>query len=100
MVKAMPTENLTLRLRAAVRGSIFATASAVLILTASITTNAAIQEAAADDWTSSIFSAYGITIMLVLVLVGLFVYKHARSRKSTARPADARVPKRAEKSDK
>src|SRR5882724_96169 len=81
MVKAMPTQPLTLRLRPVVSKIIFALASAALILSGSITANAAMQAESSGDWTSSIFSFYGITTLLVLLLVGLFVYKRISARK-------------------
>jgi HEAT repeat protein len=75
-MKAMPTPNSTRPLRAAT----LTTAAGLLMLTHSLTANAAIQEAS-EDWTSSIFSTYGITIILVLVLGSLFVYKKIMKRR-------------------
>lgn len=76
-MKAMPTKNSTPRSRAA----ILVPATGLLILTQSLTANAAIQEATDDSWTSSIFSTYGITILLVVALGALFVYKKIQKRK-------------------
>jgi len=81
MLKAMPTQPLTLRLRPVVSKIIFSLASAALILSGSITAHAAMQAESSGDWTSSIFSFYGITAMLVLLLVGLFVYQRISARK-------------------
>ena len=39
------------------------------------------QAESSGDWTSSIFSFYGITTMLVLLLVGLIVYQRISARK-------------------
>src|SRR5437588_11834 len=100
MVKAMPTQYLTLRLRPVVPKIIFSLASAALILSGSITANAAIQAESSDDWTSSIFSTYGITIMLVLLLVGLFVYKRIRAKKEAQEFANLRGRKRSQSPDK
>src|SRR5437763_4616664 len=100
MVKAMPTQYLTLRLRPVVPKIIFSLASASLILSGSITANAAIQAESSDDWTSSIFSTYGITIMLVLLLVGLFVYKRIRAKKEAQEFANLRGRKRTQSTDK
>ncbi len=100
MVKAMPTQYLTLRLRPVVSKIILSLASAALILSGSITANAAMQAESSDDWTSSIFSTYGITIMLVLLLVGLFVYKRIRARKDAQEFANLRGRKRTQSSDK
>ncbi len=75
-MKAMPTPNSTPRFRAATP----AIAASLLILINSLTANAAMQEAP-EDWTSTIFSTYGITILLVLVLGSLFVYKKIMKRR-------------------
>ncbi|HEY0349080.1 MAG TPA: HEAT repeat domain-containing protein, partial [Pyrinomonadaceae bacterium] len=96
----MPTQYLTLRLRPVVSKIIFSLVSAALILSGSITANAAMQAESSDDWTSSIFSTYGITIMLVLLLVGLFVYKRISARKDAQEFANLRGRKRRQSSDK
>ncbi len=75
-MKAMQTPNSTRPLRA----TTLTTAAGLIILTQSLTANAAIQEAS-EDWTSTIFSTYGITILLVLVLGSLFVYKKVMKRR-------------------
>ena len=84
-MKAMPTKNSTRRSRAA----ILAPAAGFLILAQSLTANAAIQEATDDSWTSAIFSTYGITILLVVVLGALFVYKKIQKRREEQEFADA-----------
>ena len=81
MVKAMPTQYLTLRLRPVVSKIIVPLASAALILSGSMTAKAAMQAEPPEDWASSIFSIYGLTFMLVVLLVGLFVYKQIRAAK-------------------
>ena len=81
----MRNQNSTRLLRAAV----FVLAAGFLVLTQSLTANAAIQEATDDSWTSSIFSTYGITILLVAVLGALFVYKKIQKRKEAQEYADA-----------
>src|SRR5438105_1801085 len=43
--------------------------------------NAAIQDASSDDGSSWIFSTYGITIFLLVLLVGLVVYKKWRHKR-------------------
>lgn len=100
MVKAMPTQHLTLRLRPVVSKTIFALASAALILSGSITAHAAMQAESSDDWTSSIFSTYGITIMLALLLGGLFVYKRIRAKKETKEVTNLRGRTRTQSSEK
>lgn len=92
-MKAMPTKHSTRPLRAA----ILFPAAGLFILAQSLTANAAIQEAiqeATDDsWTSSIFSTYGITILLVVVLGSLFVYKKLQKRREEKEYAEAHPAK-------
>jgi HEAT repeat protein len=74
MVNVMPKQNPSSTLRQAPRATVAVLAAALLLLCASGTAHAAIQEAAADD--SSWFSSpYTLTVALVLVLVGLIIYK-------------------------
>src|SRR5436190_4032989 len=89
-MKAMPTKNSTRRSRAA----IIVPAAGFLILAQSLTANAAIQEATDDSWTSAIFSTYGITVLLVLVLGSLFVYKKIMKRREEQEFAEAQPAKR------
>src|SRR5881394_2862596 len=84
-MKAMPTKNSTRRSRA----TIIVPAAGFLILAQSLTVNAAIQEATDDSWTSYIFSTYGITVLLVVVLGSLFVYKKIQKRREAQEFADA-----------
>jgi HEAT repeat protein len=86
----MRTKNSTRRSRAA----ILFPAAGLLILSYSLTANAAIQEATDDSWTSTIFSTYFITIVLVLVLGSLFVYKKIQKRREEQEFADAQPAKR------
>jgi HEAT repeat protein len=88
----MPTKNSTPS-----RVPILVLAAGFLILAQSMTANAAIQEATDDSWTSSIFSTYGITILLVVVLGTLFVYKKIQKRREAQEfaeihPAKTRTP--------
>jgi HEAT repeat protein len=94
MVKVMPTQISTLRLRQVPRKGFPFVACALLILAANGTANAAIQEAPSDDLLSSIFSTYGITIMLLVLLVGLIVFKKWRNRKEAAEFKDVRSSRR------
>ncbi len=80
MVKVMPNQNSTLILRQAPRSTFALLATAFLLLCASGTARAAIQEATSDD-SSWLFSPYTITIVLVLMLVGLIVYKKTHPSK-------------------
>src|ERR1041385_2046170 len=88
-MKAMPTKNSIRPSRAA----ILFTASGLLILTQSLTAQAAIQEATDDSWTSTIFSTYGITVLLVVVLGALFVYKKVQKRREEQEFAEAHPAK-------
>lgn len=79
MVKVMPIQNPTPTVRPSSRATVALLASAFLLLCASGTAHAAIQatqEAPSDD--SWFLSPYTITIVMVLVLVGLIVYKKTR----------------------
>ena len=77
----MPTQNPNLRLRHLVRNLLFGAAGAVLIMTSSGTVQAAIQEESSDGWFSTIFSVYGITLMLIGLLAALVLYKRYNARK-------------------
>ena len=94
MVNVMSTQYLTLRLRPVVPKIVFPLASAALLLSGSITANAAMQAEPSEDWASSIFSGYGITIMLALFLIGLFVYKRLQARKEAQEFAQSRGRRR------
>jgi HEAT repeat protein len=87
----MRTENSTPRPS---RAAILFPAAGLLILAQSLTVHAAIQEATDDSWTSAIFSTYGITVLLVLVLGGLFVYKQIQKRREAREFAEVEPRKR------
>src|SRR6476619_2062549 len=80
-INAMSTQNPTLRLRRLARNFVFSAASAVLIMTSSGTAQAAIQEESSESWFSTIFSMYGITIMLIGLLAALILYKRYTAKK-------------------
>jgi HEAT repeat protein len=73
MVNVMPNQNPTSTLHQTPRTAVAVLTAALLLLCASVTTHAAIQEAAPDDsgWS---FWTY-LTIIGVVVLIGLVVYK-------------------------
>jgi len=73
MVPAMPTKNFTLRFLQRTPTAVIA--AVFLLLSSATVTRAALQDAPADSWSSTIFSTYGMTIVLLLVLIGLIVYK-------------------------
>lgn len=77
----MPTQNQTLRLRLLARNLLFSAACAVLIMASSGTVQAAIQEESSESWFSTIFSTYGITLLLIGVLTALFLYKRYNAKK-------------------
>jgi HEAT repeat protein len=85
----MPTRNSIFRRLRTPRVRAVA-ASSVILLVLSVRAAAVTPQAASDDWLSTIFSTYGITILLVLVLVSLFVFKVMRSRKPTKSQITAR----------
>ncbi|HEY5075704.1 MAG TPA: HEAT repeat domain-containing protein, partial [Pyrinomonadaceae bacterium] len=77
----MPNQNPTPTptLRQTPRAIFALLATAFLLLGASGTAHAAIQAATSDDW--SFFSPYVITPIMVLMLVGLIIYKKTRPSK-------------------
>jgi HEAT repeat protein len=83
MVKVMPNQNPTPTptptLRQTPRAIFALLATAFLLLGASGTAHAAIEAATSDDW--SFFSPYVITPIMVLLLVGLIIYKKTRPSK-------------------
>ena len=98
----MPNQNSVFGLQRAARALFTGVLCVLAILCAAGIARAQSSASSSDDWGSSIFSTYGVTIFLVLLLVGLFVFKKVRagqnSRSLIARPAvrtsrsqDARV---------
>src|SRR5438270_8988110 len=81
MVKVMPTENSTLDQQRARRKRIVPISALLFLCTARGVLAQSTAAAASDDWTSSIFSSYSITIVLILFLIGLLAYKKIRARK-------------------
>lgn len=85
MVKVMPNRNFASTLPRVPRAAVAFVAGALLLVNASGIAHAALQDAQSDD--SSIFTTYAITIILVLVLIGLFVYKKVRASQKAVVPA-------------
>src|ERR1700730_16389985 len=79
MVKVMPNQNLASALPKAPRAAVIVAASTLLLLSASGVAQAALQQASPDD--SSSFWTYGISIILVLLLVALVAFKKIRASK-------------------
>jgi HEAT repeat protein len=75
-------------------------AAGILIFGVAHSANAAIQDAQADDGFSWIFSTYGITIFLLVMLVGLVVYKKWRNRQEAAELKDAEPVRGSAKEDR
>jgi HEAT repeat protein len=92
----MPNQNSVFGLQRAAR-ALFAGALCVLsILCAAGTARAQSADSSSDDW--SIFSTYGVTIFLVLLLVGLFVFKKVRAGQNSRDLAVARSSGRTSRS--
>jgi len=100
MVKVMPTQISTLHIRQVPRKAFPFATCALLLLSANGTANGAIQEAPPDDLLSSIFSTYGIIIMLLVLLVGLIVFKKWRKKKEAVEFRDVRSSRRVASEEK
>jgi len=79
MLKVMPNQKSVTVLP---RSIVAAIGCASLLLCAAGTVRA--DDASSDDLFSTIFSTYGITVVLLLVLVGLIVFKKIRAKKEAA----------------
>ena len=75
---------------------VVAIGGAFLLLGAAGTVRA--DDASSDDLFSTIFSTYGITVVLLLLLVGLIVFKKIRAKKEDAEFEATRSPKRTSRS--
>ena len=89
MMEAMPTETSTSQLRPTARLNTLAIAAGVVICGTSLVASAAIQTEPAAGGSSSPLRPYSITFLLVIVLIGLFVYRF-RSKRAKATPPDPR----------
>src|SRR5258706_14884259 len=91
MVRVMPNKNSVFGLQRAARALFPGVLCVLATLCAAGTARAQSADSSSDDWSSTIFSTYGVTIFLVLLLVGLFVFKKVRagqnSRDLISRPA-------------
>jgi HEAT repeat protein len=92
MVKVMPNQNSVSAFRTA-RRALLATLAASFLICNAGPVHAAAEDAASDGILSSIFSTYGITIILVLMLVALIVFKKV-NRTLKARELAAPQPHR------
>ena len=93
MVKVMPNQKSVTVLP---RLIVVAIGGAFLLLGAAGTVRA--DDASSDDLFSTIFSTYGITVVLLLLLVGLIVFKKIRAKQEAAEFEAARSPKRMSRS--
>src|SRR5205807_6691748 len=74
----MPTQFSNFPFRRSASWIFSLAAGCIMMLVFAVSANAAIQDASTDDGSSWIFSTYGISIFLVVLLVGLIVYKKWR----------------------
>jgi len=77
----MPIQNPFMRLRHLVPNLLFSAAGAVVLIASSGTAQAAIQEESSEGWFSTVFSTYGITVMLIALLTALILYKRYNAKK-------------------
>src|SRR6266851_2730521 len=78
MVKVMPNKNSIFAFRAGQRVLVAALASAFLLVSSAGSVYAAEEDASSDGILSTIFSAYGIAVMVVVGLVALLVFKKVK----------------------
>jgi HEAT repeat protein len=81
-VKVMPTQNSNLWLQKVTRVICAVASCLMMIFCAAGSVLAQSPGSQSNDWFSSIFSTYGITIGLALLLVGLLVFKKVRAAQS------------------
>src|SRR5438105_390485 len=77
----MPTQFSNFPFRRSASWIFSLAAGCIMMLVFAVSANAAIQDASTDDGSSWIFSTYGISIFLVVLLVGLIVYKKWRHKR-------------------
>jgi HEAT repeat protein len=87
MMKVMPIQNSLAALRTAPRALTSGLASAFLLVSSVGTAYAAGEDAPSDEILSTLFSTYGITIILVLGLVALLVFRKVRARQEARKVA-------------
>src|SRR5260370_17592076 len=79
MVRVMPNQNSVFGLQRAARALFAGIICLLAVLCAAGTACAQSADSSSDNWGSSIFSTYGVTIFLLLLLTGLLVFKKVRS---------------------
>jgi HEAT repeat protein len=90
MVRVMPNQNSVFGLQRSARALFAGVLCMLAILGAAGTARAQSAGSSSDDWSSTIFSTYGVTIFLVLLLIGLFVFKKVRAGQNARAFAVAR----------
>lgn len=98
-MKAMSIERSPSQLLPAARLNILLMAAVAIIFGASIVATAAIQSEPGSEGSSSMLPAYSITFLLVIVLIGLFVYK-LRAKRDKAAPPGMSKRARLERADR
>src|SRR5260370_10255262 len=91
MVRVMPNQNSVFGLQRAARALFAGIICLLAILCAAGTACAQSADSSSDNWGSSIFSTYGVTIFLVLLLIGLLVFKKVRAEQIACEIANARL---------
>ena len=95
MMKAMATETSPSQPRPAAHLKSLAIVAGAVILGISIAASAAIQTEPSNEGSSSVFPAYSIRFLFVIVLIGLSVYL-LRSKRAKAKPAHPHKQSRVE----
>lgn len=100
MVKVMPNQNSAFGLQRATQ-ALFAGVLCVLavLCAASSAFGQNADASSSDDWFSSIFSTYGVTIFLVTLLVGVLVFRKVRAGKNAQELAAAKSRERTSRSE-
>ena len=90
MVRVMPNKNSVFGLQRAKRALRAAVLCVIAVLCAAGSAGAQNADASSsDDWFSSIFSTYGVVILLVTLLVGVLIFRRVRAKKDAKELAGA-----------
>ncbi len=87
----MPNQNSIFGLRRVMQALFARALCALVVLGAAGSAHAQSADASSDDWFSSIFSTYGITIFLVVLLIGILVLRKVRANRDVQELAAART---------
>jgi HEAT repeat protein len=94
----MPNQNSVFGLQRAARALFAGVLCVLAILCAAATARAQGADSSSDDWSSTIFSTYGVAIFLVVLLVGFFVLKKVRAAQNAKELAASRSSGRTSRS--